>query len=741
MNNNNSISNSNSNSDSNNDLLSYSLEQSLQNLTNATNGIPFEISQVESTLLNNKPTPTESSVNNDTKSTSNKNHTPSGIPSTTASYNNNQNNNDLNSTCSLTPSQKLLKTNNTTQLNQSIDKLWNQLFNVPISLEREKRIQQALDFMEAENKAHRANDNVVKHSFRQISQFFSVPKSTLYDRTRLKQNGKPTATPEVKSNTTLKSDGVAQSSPSNSVNESSTNTPVLLKNDDINDNGNVKETDPEITTPMQKNLPINKSNPIVLDQNSILDKATILAENTTTKKVDNPIDVRYKRYEVQMKLSVNKEFELLNEMRLISQVYGNIISKNQMDEYIKSHVDSKIELGKTWLRSFLNRHKDHIIYGNENCYNTLPIQLIKKVKGNSDCLRKCIVDDVHYRLNEYKAFNPHVYIICFLPLSNFGVNKNSITLCLDVSVNEGTVKFVLPPRLLMYSTQTSTNNNGKDYEEQWSIKENYNQDKINSINNGIKYMINACVKRHQSSNSEYIRKLPKPLILFEGFTEAFHWDIKLCEKVLELSDFLTIPCNEHIFRDILFHHLHQKLFQTMETIDINSSGDDSCHEFNIGIDEFIPSFSHDVFTTFFEAFVEEKSYDDEDECDVKKDNKLNLSKASMGAWSVSSVIEVNKLDNSRNNSNNTLPSNGSSIEVQKNANPSLGSPINLTQLSDINFNNFNQYNENPPTGVSWENVMDLINNNEQHLYNQLSHSKDKELLKTIFTKVKKFSPT
>ncbi|CAL9736825.1 hypothetical protein MOSE0_K08548 [Monosporozyma servazzii] len=744
----------NNNQTSNNDLLSYSIDQTLDHLANNANRIPFGISQVEQSLLNNAPTPP--SVKHETRSTLNKDTTPNNnneIPVTTKSYNDNEA-----PASSLTPSEKLLKLNNSMERNQSIGTLWNQLFNIPISLDKEKKIQQALDFMDAENKAYQTNKNVTKHSFRQIAQFFSVPKSTLYDRTKLKQNGKSITTPVVKENKCFKTDDDVESSSSscNEVHRNSTIPPVLAKTDSNNkDNTTESESLTSISlTPIDNvNSSTFRSSSIVSDQSSINGKADIITDKKTKKRVGKPSDSRYKRYEVQMKLSVSKEFEILNELRLISHAYGDIISKNQMDEYIKGHVDSKIQLGKTWLRGFLKRHKDHIIYGNDNCYNTIPIELMKEVTGSPQCLINCIVDEIHYRLTHNKKESQHVYIICLLPLSEFGVNKNSITICLDVSVDEGTVKFVVPPRLLMYSSQTTTSNKSDEYEDHWSIKEDYNHSKVTCLNNGINRMVNACVKRHQNQNPESNTYNSKPLIILEGFTQAFHWDINLCENILSVCDFITIPWHAHIFRDILFHHFQHKLFQTMKDLCSTLNDDKSCHEYNIGIDEYIPSFSQNVFAIFSNEFLEEKQNDDEHSNDIcltgrkaKINEPLNLSNLAVGEWNILSVTEVHRHDSSvdGNDHNSVVTANdngnGNGSIVDKNIAPALGSPMDLAQLSDINFNGFTQYDQSHNTNASWEELMALISNNEQHLYGQLNHSKDKELLKAIFERVKRSPP-
>lgn len=744
---------SNSNSNSNNELLSYSLDQSLHNLANDANRVSFGIPQVEHSLVNNNEH-TPLSDSNESRSTFNNDTTPSNNDkshSTIQNYND-----DKVSTSSLTPSEKLLKLTSTIKRNESIGTLWNQIFNDPISSEREKRIQQALDFMDTENKAYQTNKKLTKHSFRQIAQFFSVPKSTLYDRTKSKQPGKNTTSPLAKGDVSSKIDDEVQSSSShsNATPINSTNSPILLKNNRL-DIGSTTESDslaPISSTPIDNtNSSTFSPSSIVSDHSPINGKPTFMMDKKVNKKVDKPSDSRYKRYEVQMKLSVSKEFELLNEMRLISHAYGDIISKNQMDEYIKSHVDGRIQLGKTWLRGFLNRHKDHIIYGNDNCYNTIPIELMKEVTGSPQCLINCIVDDIHYRLTQSKEEIQHVYVICLLPLSRFGVNKNSITVCLDVSVREGTVKFVIPPRLLMYTTQTTTNKNFDKYEDHWSIKEKYNQDKVVCLTNGIKRMVNACVERHQSQKTQSSTYNSKPLIIFEGFSPAFHWDIKLCENILSVCDFLTIPWNEYIFRDILFHHFQLKLFQTMKELSATVGDDKSCHEYNIGIDDFIPSFSQDFFSIFSEEFLEEKNNDDENSIDICANRRkakiyepLDLSNLAVGEWNILSVSEVHRPDSSNKDiahSNIVISnSNGNNTKVHDNSAPVLGNQMDLGQLSDINFSNFTEYNQNHSTSASWEQLMALINNNEQRLYSQLDQSGDKELLKTIFERVKRLAP-
>ena len=86
--------------------------------------------------------------------------------------------------------------------NNSIDSLWKKLFNVPISLDKKERVQQAIDFMEEENRAFLRDPFVTKHSLRQIAQYFNVPKSTLYDRSKAKSSKKYAHTQSKHNNNT-----------------------------------------------------------------------------------------------------------------------------------------------------------------------------------------------------------------------------------------------------------------------------------------------------------------------------------------------------------------------------------------------------------------------------------------------------------------------------------------------------------------------------------------------------------
>lgn len=696
------------------DILSYN---GLSNLSQESHNLPFEI---DSSILNAMRPSSDPKLitNTNPTTTADIDIAPSHDPTSVSNVHTG------------TPSNF-----NTTSNPQSIDTLWKQYFNAPMAMDKEKRIQQAVDFMEKENQLHLMDKEIVKHSFRQIAQFFKVPKSTLYDRARSnKQNGK-----NQDLSTTVSHE---------------TSSLMADMNHDIDVGLDTPETHSFVTIEPESLRSASSQNRVTPRRKSILptvsmsatDRTADLPMNRAKRKLDTPSESRYKRYEVQMKLSVNKEFQLLDEIRDISHAYGCVISKNQMEDYIKSHIDNKVELGKTWLRSFLNRHKDHIIYGNETCFNTIPIELIKEVKGNYECLTKCIVDDVHMKLHNPKYEVQHVFIISYLKLNNFGVNKNSITICLDVSLQDGSVKFVMPSRLLLYTNQNKSFENDDAYEDQWSINENYNGQKYRIINKGIREMINECVRRQELEDS----RVKKPLILFEGFTEAFHWDVPLCEEVLKISNFISLPWNEHLFRDTLFQHLHQKLFQAMENITVVS--DSKGHEFNIALED-DQELSHDLFKIFDDTFLKDQENEPENESlgsessNREKNNGATVDTKQGEEYNNTMPKELdNSPDVSVSQGTNEAIEGGSIPEHNHLTNElgySLGNTSPIPGSATLNFHgrsNSHHSTSDSLTTESWNDVMALINDNELHLYNCLTYPGDKELLKKIFDKIRKFPP-
>lgn len=154
------------------------------------------------------------------------------------------------------------------------------MFRVLISLDKKERIQQAINIIDEENRTSLKDLFVTKHSFKQIAQCFNVPKSTLYDRSKAKASKKK-----------------------------------FMHNQNI-------------MTAVVK-IPHNNRTSGITETNKTPDfnEFILLTDQANIRRDIRSVDSTHKKYEQQMRLTIKEELEPLNRIKVISYVYGILLSK------------------------------------------------------------------------------------------------------------------------------------------------------------------------------------------------------------------------------------------------------------------------------------------------------------------------------------------------------------------------------------------------------------------------------
>ncbi|CCF58889.1 hypothetical protein KAFR_0F02930 [Kazachstania africana CBS 2517] len=366
----------------------------------------------------------------------------------------------------------------------SIHRAWTEAYHAPLAVDKEERIRQAVDFMKTEEDAHTSDRTIKKHSYRQVALYFKIPKSTLYDRLKQRNNN----------------------------NTNVTATPSKRRSED--------------------------------SQNSA-------DENELTLRTTISEDSRHKPYEKQMKLTPQREKELIVKVGRICHAMGNVMNRTQIKSYIKSYVN-EISLGKKWLMNFMNRHKGSVLYGSPASAYNVNVSTLKNGKNNFPYLWKCYVHLLQNTVKSLPRKKPFYYITrtCFDHQS-----RSSIFTCFEISPVDYEIKLHSSPEGIIFPdffqnkvhlNLLDSNSSGFNLSDNSSMLMKSKNNKLSKLL--LKVYMNCAGNDVQlaDANSDL------PFIIFEGFDESFNWEPSTCEQVITTSKFLSVPWKESVFQRILY---------------------------------------------------------------------------------------------------------------------------------------------------------------------------------------------
>lgn len=551
----------------------------------------------------------------------------------------------------------------------AIHQTWIQTFNMPLSSSKEDRIKQAVNFMNAEENDSLQNRKVKKHSYRQIALYFKIPKSTLYDRLKHKSN-----------------------------------------------NGQIHSINKVSTSHGKNNSSLNKiDKPNKSNSNNGLN--LVVFNNASHGEM---IDFHYKSYEKQMKLTFEKEEDLLSEIKSLCLGIGNIMNRSQINSFVKSKV-SNVRLGKTWFQNFLNRHKDKVLYGFESSYYNVTVAELKNGRNNSAFLWKCYINEVKSILSARESNKP-IYFIIRTNLHK--QSRSSIFTVLKITNDNYSIKLLTSPKVIVFQEFF----NCKGYFN-FSMNSNENSPVASTVQSPIEYekimklknkkltkiisdSVLECVAHYLSLDSTTPDE--KPLILFEGFDEQFNWDIPTCKKIVDLCKFMAVPWKEQLFQEELFAELNERIFALIQGLTLTGSD-----QFPVEFDLENTSLDLEKMISLFKSAIKIDIPIPIDDTTSSTTSSINQNKLPQD-----SLLKSNTHSSSTLDENTTTSIINSQIPKQT---------INLISPTPANI-----FENNLLTQVS--ELALLVDQNENTLFEHINDPRSKAILNVIFTKIKNIAP-
>lgn len=487
---------------------------------------------------------------------------------------------------------------------------------------------------------------------------------------------------------------------------------------------------------LKNRTPTTINNSLNMHSNTNTNKSKSIEKKNELKNINkNPLS----SHRLQMKLSPEKEQELLTKLKTLCHLTGNILTPGQIKKFITTCLDDDTTLGKKWVHNFLRRHDNDIIYGSSQILPNVQISNARNSRNHFSYLRKCFIQLFEEKLKILPNDTTFYYIVRSCLDQK---NMSSIFTCFEISITEMkiTTKFkpiiVLFPRFIektknKSSTTTTTNNNqnlsfifpnsnsstGKmsDINPSNSIEDNLSFANVNQQDSNFNTISKPSIdniseknkqpnynkstvkddKIHKQAkieklNSIFIRfyseclslnksekKSKNPFIIFEGLTDRYNWDFEfLSQRISDKDNFLTVPWNESIIQNNILHQLRTIVSDI--TTDLISMKTNQLSSLELDIDP--SNLNTDIIrSSFFEIFHTASNQS------LKQKNLNNIQDQEI--LSRQKQKNVSTIQNTKNNSYNDDKSPPSS-------NKSLLSTI----PSDVNLNFYGNFNSLPPTG-------------------------------------------
>ncbi|CCK68247.1 uncharacterized protein KNAG_0A05840 [Huiozyma naganishii CBS 8797] len=544
----------------------------------------------------------------------------------------------------------------------TIQQIWEDGFAEPISEDREHRIQQAVTFMKAADMAHSMNAGATKYSIRQVAQHFKVPKSTLYDRLRLKQS-------------------------------------VSVADKDFSGNMDSSPASTEVNNDSHEG-PTNKIQHDVLISKNILP--------FTTGSVAQPQSNNYIKHENQMKMSVNEELRMLSQIKELSYTYGNLFGRKQILEHINEETGGKLDLGSSWLKSFLQRHSGVVLYGPPEGFCKIKVSSLHMAKNNYNLLCKCFVKQVQF-LSETSWRGRNIYYIARSSLHDRG--QSSVFSCFELSLVNHSFKLVTTPKVLLFQDYRGRKLKNANDSEPVSpiINGKFSGDEVqNQLCDTLLKCISACIQREYSvSAATDGEEQTKTYHLLKVLYEQFHWDITTCKEISKTATFMSAPWQSQILGGLAVEAVENELQEKVQTLSGGST--------DTGILQF----------------------------EIKDNiNKITLAKIAK------LFVGLFELPLGRPEENVSISLGGSTVsKVEQKADPveKSGKPPNVISMSRYDFLQGdpiaipNEVSSLDVLQSQLSEISELIEENESRFYTNIQHGSTRELLRLLLNRVKRLA--
>ncbi|CCH59705.1 hypothetical protein TBLA_0B08900 [Henningerozyma blattae CBS 6284] len=326
-------------------------------------------------------------------------------------------------------------------------------------------------------------------------------------------------------------------------------------------------------------------------------------------------------HRLQMKISPERELKLIEQIKLLCQIMGNILNPTQIKNFIITSLDdNQIILGKKWVHNFIRRHETSIIYGSLN-HNNNNIQLInlRNSRNHFPYLWKCFVPLLQSVLNKNVSF----YYITRSSINK--KNLSSIFTCFEISIDKSlhhnnTTSFKILPKfkpiaiifpdffeldnsnpnsnsLLQIQNEntntTVTSNNGNNNFLDINLPNNENstnllknkslkkiksdpttttsnitpqdekiqkQFKLDKLNSIFLRFYEKCGKVYNKQNPN------QPFIIFEGLNDLYNWTPNFILENISINHFLSLPWNQSIFQETIIYQFKDYLLDIKNSI-------------------------------------------------------------------------------------------------------------------------------------------------------------------------------
>lgn len=453
--------------------------------------------------------------------------------------------------------------------------------------------------------------------------------------------------------------------------------------------------------------------------------SNIINSTKTIHRIEKPAHLRItntnRSHIQQMKLSPEREENLLYEIRNLSHSLGNTMNTTQMRSVILSSIHG-VPLGKKWVHNFIKRNINSIIYGSlitNNSNLAITVANSKNSKNNFEFLWNCFLPLIHDIFSESFDNRPIIYITrtCFHEPS-----MSSLFTCFEIYPETRTIKLISTPKAIIfpdyygksYSRLIGTNDIESDNEVDIrnSIKPQRTF-KITKLNELFSQIYTDCCSKFKSDNNEN-----DPLVLFEGFQDNYNWDPLICEKMVNVNKFLSVPWNKIIFQDLILSQLQNILNNVAQKVSTTAT---QLSSMQLDLDQI---------KLKFEPLQEKLSSIINNNQHITQDTNIELNIPNDDNTTVD-IVENNDTLNEFVNEN-----------PQQSHHDDIHNDLTTTKLTEDQFisttTSANIFED--ATLSQLQDVITVIDRNESMIYRQLHDEHSKETLKDIFNRIKNIIP-
>ena len=409
----------------------------------------------------------------------------------------------------------------------------------------------------------------------------------------------------------------------------------------------------------------------------------------------------------QMKLSIERENHLLNIIHTMAHALGNTMNITQIKSLILS-LTSDVSLGKKWVHNFIKRHVNAIAYGSSESTINIRISNSKFLKNNFDHLWKCFLPLYQNTIKklklEQKSF---VYITrsCIHEQS-----MSSVFTCFEVSSIDLSMKLISEPTLILFPDYFGKGVKVvyEDMDNNGAVKTSKYIKSSDKLKKQFKFKkLNECFcKLYQNS------KESNSIVFFEGFQENYNWEPLQCQDMISLNDFIALPWNHAVLKTKIIN-----IFQNSLRLNIDAQS------------EIKNTQAHNTPSIEIPLDVYQRDFDQYSQVlfqllNFPNDMKLPLiTEGIVNDTDLSNVFASFDKPVINNIQNNSIESTTTKELQQNYNNPAASSNIfedaTITQLQDI--------------------VM-TIETNEAKIISDVKNLDSKEILSSIFEKIKDIIP-